>query len=70
MTCNNDVVPLECTLESNKFSLEEVRDAQKNDEDIKIILKFVDGGVTPTRNDRAGVSKEVRNLLSQEVEAL
>ena len=64
VTCNADVVPLECTLESKKFSLEEVRDAQKNDEDIKVILKFVNGGVSPTRNERAGASKEVRNLFN------
>ena len=45
MTCNADVVPVECTMESDKFSLEELKDAQWKDEEIREILKFVDGGV-------------------------
>ena len=39
VTCNADVVPVECTMESDKFSLEEVKGAQRNDEEIREILK-------------------------------
>ena len=64
ITCNVDVLPVECSMEGEKFSLEDVKKAQMKDEDIKEVMKFVTGGAVPTRNDRAGATREVKNLLN------
>ena len=41
VTCNSEVFPVECSLESKVFSLEEVKAAQYADEDLCRIFKFV-----------------------------
>ena len=42
VTCNADVIPVECVLELNRLSLEDVKVAQSRDEEIREILKFVE----------------------------
>ncbi len=64
INCNIDAFPMECTLESSIVSLEEMKTAQNDDEEIKQVLKLVEERKAPTRVERAAVSKEVRNLMN------
>ena len=63
VTCNREVVPVECSLESKVFKLEEVKAAQYADEDLGHILKYVQEGSVPSCDERSAASRPLKNLM-------